>query len=29
MNDIVNKYADILYKLDDGKISKEVIDNEI
>ena len=28
-NDIVNKYADILYKLDDGKISKEVIDNEI
>lgn len=27
-NAIVNKYADILYKLDDGKISKEVINNE-
>ena len=28
-NEIINKYADIIYKLEDGKIYKEVIDNEV
>ena len=28
-NEIINKYADIIYKLEDGKIYKEVIENEV
>ena len=28
-NEIINKYADIIYKLEDGKIYNEVIDNEV
>lgn len=28
-NEILNRYANILYKLDEGKICKEVIDNEV